>query len=125
QRRPSAHERNKFATVNREQFAIAVGGSVRTPDLAVEQRDLAKNLSRTDQVENGVATVGRGNADLDGAADHRNQAGRRITLGENRRPLLQGGMLGIAAELLEGIRLKVSEIGMLSQHGQLAAGKPA
>jgi hypothetical protein len=34
-------------------------------------------------------------------------------------------MLGIAAELLEGIRLKVSEIGMLSQHGQLAAGKPA
>jgi hypothetical protein len=34
-------------------------------------------------------------------------------------------VLGIAAELLESIRLKIGKIRVLAQDGQLAAGKPA
>ena len=98
---------SRRSMVNSSQLLLAVASALRTQ--SVEQRHLAENLARPDHVEDGVAPVGRGNADLHRSTNHRKQAGAGITLGKERGAPLQRGMLGIAAELLESIRLEIGK----------------
>src|ERR1700732_2067205 len=121
QLRLASHKGKKFAAVDHENFAIGIGCGIGGPCLAVEQSDLAEDLAGTDEIQNRAAAVGRGDADLHRAADHRNQAVAGISLGEDRRPPLQRRMFGVTAKLVERPGIEIAENRMLAQHRQLVA----
>ena len=58
QRRLAPHEWQELAAVDDENLAIAVGGGICGPRLAIEHGDFADNLAGADQVENRAAAVG-------------------------------------------------------------------
>src|SRR5689334_18032883 len=57
------HHRDEIATVNNHQFAVFNSYGIGGPRAAIEQRDLAEQLSGWDDVEYGVLALLRRNAD--------------------------------------------------------------
>jgi len=123
QLRLASYEGKEFAPINDKNLAICICRCVGSSRVPVEQRHFPKNFAGTDQVQDRTAPVRRGNADLDRAADHRDQAVARIALRKNRRPSLQGVVLGITAKLVECLCAEVAEDRVLAQHRQLVAQK--
>ena len=75
------------------------------------------------EIQDRVAAIRRGNADLHRPRDDRIQAVAGISFGKQRGAPLQRGVLGVAAELLESLRLKVGKNRVLAQDRQFAARK--
>ena len=125
QRRLASHKGKKFAAVDDKNLAIGIGRGVGGPRLSIEHRHLPEDLAGADQIQNRAAAVGRGDADLHRAADHRNQAVAGIPLETDRGSPLERGVLGVAAELVERLRLKIAKIRMLAQDRQACCSKTA
>ena len=117
----ASHKGKKFAAIDRENFAIGIRRGVGRPRLPIEHRHLSEDLAGADQIQDRVAAIGRGNADLDRAADHRKQAVAGIALGKDRGSPLQRGVLGVAAELVERLGFKIAKNRMIAQDRQRAA----
>ena len=115
QRRLSLHKGDEFAPVDDEEFAIAVCNGVGGAGLSVEQRDLAENFPRPNDIEDRVAAIRRGNAHLHRTRNDRVQAVAGIPLGEQRGSPLERGVFGVTAELLESFRLEVGKNRVLAQ----------
>src|ERR1700687_3824110 len=115
QRRLASHKGNKLATVDNKNLAIGICGGIASPRQAIEHRDFPENLPGTDEIQNRTAALSGGDADLHGAADHRNQAVAGISLGNDRGSPLQRGMFGIAAKLIEGLRVEIAKHWMFAQ----------
>jgi len=64
-----------YGVENETEFGkLNLDGKLAASRQAIEHRDFPENLARADQIQNRAAAVGGGDADLHGAADHRNQA---------------------------------------------------
>src|SRR5215468_6855347 len=114
ERRLAMHEGEKVAAVNDENLAIGVRRGVGGARLSIQHRYLPEHLTTTNQIEDRVATVGRGNADLHRAADNNVKAVARIILGEKRGASLQHSMLGVVAKLVKRLGRKITKIRMLA-----------
>ena len=125
QRRMVSYKRKKFAAIYNKNLAVRICGSVGCPRVPIEHRDFTEDFTGADKIKNRAAAIGRGDAHFHGAADDGNKTVSGVSFGTDRRAPLQRGMLGVAAELIEGLRFKVTKIGMLAQHCELVARKPA
>jgi hypothetical protein len=121
QRRLASHKRQEVAAVNDEDFAIGICGGVGRPPLSRKHRNLAECIACTDQIEDRAAAFRRGDADLHRAGYYAKNAVARIALAKDRRSPLQRSVLGITAELVECLRLKIGVDRMLAQDRYLAA----
>jgi hypothetical protein len=115
QRRLASYKGKKFAPIQDKDLAIGVCRSVGRSRQPVEQRNFPESLTCTDEIEDGAAAVGGGNAHLHRAAHHRKQAGSGISLGKERRTPLEHGMSGVAGKLVKGLRFKIAKNRMLAQ----------
>src|SRR5216683_553975 len=125
ERRMASYKRKKFAAIDHKDLAIRNCRGVGCPRLPIEHRDLSDDLAGADQIKNRAAAVGRGDADLHGAADHGDEAVAGISLGDDRGSPLQRGVLGVTAQLFEGLIIKIAKDRMLAQDRKFAARKPA
>src|SRR5260370_4113580 len=101
ERRLTSHKGQEVAAIDDINLAIGVCGCVGRPRLPVEHRNVAEHLTRTDQVEDRVAALWRGDADLHRAADYRKQAVARIAFGTDRASPLQPGVLSEPPDLVD------------------------
>src|SRR5579863_7645755 len=123
QRRLASHKRNEFTAVDDEDFAIGVRDRVSGSLSSVEQGDFPKNLAGPDQIQNRAAAIGRRDAHLRGTRYDHVQTVAGITFGIDRGTPFQGDWLGVAAELVERLRIEIAENRMPPQHRQLVARK--
>ncbi len=125
QRRLIFHKGDEFAPIDDEEFASAVCDGVGRAGLSVEQRDLAENFPRPNDIKDRVAAIRRGNAHLHRTRNDRVQAVAGIPFGKQRGAPLQRGVFGVTAELLEKASgSRSAKIGCLRNTDSLLLANP-
>src|SRR5262245_12465139 len=97
----TAQERNEIAPFDDDELAGGHRGGVSGARAAVEQSDLAENLTLAKDIEHDVLALGRRHADLDRPGEHAHEPGAGVALGEDGGATRDLARLHVRAEMLD------------------------
>src|SRR3954452_7632203 len=107
-----AKEREKLPAINRQKLAISIRDRIGRAGQPVQQSYFAKDLPRTDDIQEGISSFGGRTGHPHRSTHHCEETRTRITLQENICTTLQLQLLHVAKKLLEGSGLELTEHGV-------------